>query len=379
MNSRQAFIFKHYKALLSSYNGNLPFHSFFNNYTKANSGLGSKDRRILRELIYQTFRLGTVWKNTDPETVLHWLAGSGNLNSELMTSFFTGLPSDNFPPEFDYPFKAELPNSLQNKEYFASITLQPLLWVRIKNDPKSNLETFKSQYENSIVSVVNVNEHFTAVGLKNGTLLQENALQYEVQDLASQKACSEVKVEKGLKVWDCCSGAGGKSLFLAEMQPKLKLYASDIRPSILHNLKQRFKSKRLDMPKSAVIDISVPTQTLKVENDQITPGYFDIIIADVPCSGSGTWAREPENLSFFNVADLDKIVERQILIVKNALHFLKSGGKLYYITCSVFERENLGVITALEKEGLVKIASSRLITGFEDKADNLFVGVLEKG
>jgi len=377
MNNRQAFIFKHFKTLLTTYTGLLPFHSFFNNYTKANSGLGSKDRKILRELLYRTFRLGPIWKTEDPENVFQWIA-LGHENSELITLFFEGFSINALPHGFDYPFKAELPDSLQNNEYYSSLTRQPLLWVRIKNDPQSNLESFKSQYENSIVSVVKVNEHFTAVGLKNGTLLQENALQFEVQDLASQNACSELKVEKGLKVWDCCSGAGGKSLFLAEMQPKLKLYASDIRPSILHNLKQRFKSKRLDMPKSAVIDITVPVQKLNFESEQITPGYFDIIIADVPCSGSGTWAREPENLSFFNIADLDKIVERQILIVKNALKFVKTGGKLYYITCSVFERENFGVISTLEKEGLVKIVSTKLITGFEDKADNLFVAVLEK-
>lgn len=378
MNNRQAFIFKHYKTLLTSYTGTLPFHTYFNNYTKVNSGLGSKDRKILRELLYRTFRFGPSWRTEDPESVFQWLS-TGHDYSELMISFFEGLSNDVLPPEFDYPFKAELPGALQTKDYYTSLTRQPLLWVRVKNANKNDLSAFKSQYENSIVSEVKVNDHFTALGLKNGTLLQENELHFEVQDLASQKACSEVKVEKGLKVWDCCSGAGGKSLFLAEMQPKLKLYASDIRPSILHNLKQRFKSKRLDMPKSAVIDISVPTQTLKFENEQIAPGYFDIIIADVPCSGSGTWAREPENLSFFAQADLEKISARQTSILKNALAFLKTGGKLYYITCSVFEKENLEMITALEKEGLVKIDSSRLITGFEDKADNLFVGVLEKG
>ena len=377
MNNRQAFIFKHYKTLLTSYTCALPFHTYFNNYTKVNSGLGSKDRKILRELLYRTFRFGPIWKTEDPKNVFQWLS-TGHDYSELIISFFEGFSNDVLPPEFDYPFKAELPGALQTKDYYTSLTRQPLLWVRVKNANKNDLAAFKSQYENSIVSEVKVNDHFTAVGLKNGTLLQENALQYEVQDLASQKACSELSIEKGMKIWDCCSGAGGKSLFLAEMQPKIKLYASDIRPSILHNLKQRFKSKRLDMPKSAVIDISVPAQKLTFENKQITPGYFDLIIADVPCSGSGTWAREPENLSFFAVAELDKIAERQTSIVKNALPFLKAGGRFYYITCSVFEKENSGVISSIVDEGLVKLVSTKLITGFEDNADNLFVGILEK-
>jgi 16S rRNA (cytosine967-C5)-methyltransferase len=67
---------------------------------------------------------------------------------------------------------------------------------------------------------------------------------------------------------------------------------------------------------------------------------FDAVLADVPCSGSGTWSRTPEWLSYFSEDMLQRYVKNQKIIIGNAVKKLKTGGKLIYITCSVYADEN---------------------------------------
>jgi 16S rRNA (cytosine967-C5)-methyltransferase len=180
-----------------------------------------------------------------------------------------------------------------------------------------------------------------------------------------------------MKVWDCCSGAGGKSLFLAEASKNLKLYVSDIRPTILENLKARFKQNRLPIPKMATSDLSKKPEKINFSGEIVGRDSFDVIIADVPCSGSGTWGREPENLTYFKPDKIDEMAVRQVNIVKSTLRFLKHGGKLYYITCSVFEKENFGVLKELEDSGLVKVVSAEMVYGYNKQADSLFIAELQ--
>ncbi len=373
MNSRQSFIFNHFKTLISNYDGVLPFHHFFNKYHKVNPALGSKDRRILRELIYGSFRLGPVWKDISPEEL--FLIPNKEEADELLKSFYQDLPKQEFENNFEFPFSNFLLPDLQNEDYYKSLLIQPLVWVRIN---QQNLSKFKEKYTNEIVTEVLVNETFMAFGLKNNTVIQGDTFPVEVQDLSSQMVSSKILLKDGMKVWDCCSGAGGKSLFLAEYFKKIKLYASDLRPSILANLKERFKKNRLVIPKISMVDLNKKPEKINFEGEIIGRDFFDIIIADVPCSGSGTWAREPENLTFFKPEKTDELVLKQMSIVKNGLRFLKRGGTLFYLTCSVFEKENYGVINELEKGGSVKMVRSEMVYGYDKRADNMFIAELHK-
>jgi 16S rRNA (cytosine967-C5)-methyltransferase len=104
---------------------------------------------------------------------------------------------------------------------------------------------------------------------------------------------------------------------------------------------------------------------------------FDHIIADVPCSGSGTWARTPEQLYYFDAASLHSFSQRQKEIAHNALRYLRAnGGTFTYITCSVFAEENERVVAdILEKNSSIKLVQQKLINGVASGADSMFVAV----
>jgi 16S rRNA (cytosine967-C5)-methyltransferase len=372
MNSRQAFIFNHFKNLITSYEGSLPFHYFFKKYCKFNTALGSKDRRILREIIYSIYRLGPAWKGKFPEDL--FLLTNTKDADELLKTFYAELEQPELDITFEYPFSKYLMSDLQSEDYYESLQVQPLVWVRVNH---VNALKFKEKYASGIVTEEQINDKFTAFGLKNNTVIEPDSFPIEVQDLSSQLVSSKIEVKDGMKVWDCCSGAGGKSLFLAEASKNLKLYVSDIRPTILENLKARFKQNRLPIPKMATSDLSKKPEKINFSGEIVGRDSFDVIIADVPCSGSGTWGREPENLTYFKPDKIDEMAVRQVNIVKSTLRFLKHGGKLYYITCSVFEKENFGVLKELEDSGLVKVVSAEMVYGYNKQADSLFIAELQ--
>jgi 16S rRNA (cytosine967-C5)-methyltransferase len=372
MNSRQAFIFNHFKNLITSYEGSLPFHYFFKKYCKFNTALGSKDRRILREIIYSIYRLGPAWKGKFPEDL--FLLPNTKDADELLKTFYAELEQPELDITFEYPFSKYLMSDLLSEDYYESLQVQPLVWVRVNH---VNALKFKEKYASGIITEEIINSKFIAFGLKNNTVIEPDSFPIEVQDLSSQLVSSKIEVKDGMKAWDCCSGAGGKSLFLAEASKNLKLYVSDIRPTILENLKARFKQNRLPIPKMATSDLSKKPEKINFSGEIVGRDSFDVIIADVPCSGSGTWGREPENLTYFKPDKIDEMAVRQVNIVKSTLRFLKHGGKLYYITCSVFEKENFGVLKELEDSGLVKVVSAEMVYGYNKQADSLFIAELQ--
>ena len=154
----------------------------------------------------------------------------------------------------------------------------------------------------------------------------------------------------------------------------IKLTVSDVRESILQNLKTRFRQYNLSPPESIVLDVSNETAL----TESLASRRFDAIICDAPCTGSGTWARTPEGTYFFKEESLQHYSSKQKSILVNAAGYLKPGGRIIYITCSVFKAENEDVVDfALENTGL-HLVSSGLINGISIGADCLYVAVLEK-
>jgi len=94
----------------------------------------------------------------------------------------------------------------------------------------------------------------------------------------------------------------------------------------------------------------------------------------VPCTGSGTWARTPEELYFFDEKDL-RINNTQFAIVSNVAIYLKKGGRLIYITCSVFVDENDALVAKVEEATGLKVLARSLINQRGVLADKMFVTV----
>lgn len=193
-----------------------------------------------------------------------------------------------------------------------------------------------------------------------------------IQDYGSYLAVKGLELPKGSHVWDCCSGAGGKALSLVETYPGIQLTCSDIRPPILENLKERFQQAGLQTPRLEVLNLENRTPSEAI-------GTFDCIIADVPCTGSGTWRRNPEVPHFFDTGSIEKQAVRQASIIGNALSRLKSGGILVYITCSIFESENESQLKQLiERHNLTLLSSGYTTNPAQQLSDYIFRAVLRK-
>lgn len=201
-----------------------------------------------------------------------------------------------------------------------------------------------------------------------------NAIQ--VQDLSSQFLCSKIIIEENHNVWDVCSGAGGKSINLSSRK-KGTFYLSDIRSTILKNAKSRMQKMHYDA-NYAEIDMGGYVDKLMFDNEEVSHGFFDAIIADVPCSGSGTWFRTPEHFMYFDYGSLVQYTNRQKTILENTLPFLKDGGTLYYLTCSVFDQENSGIKHWVLDNFSVSLQNEIMFDGIRHRSDGMYMACFKK-
>ena len=141
------------------------------------------------------------------------------------------------------------------------------------------------------------------------------------------------------RVWDCCAAPGGKTVVLGRRLPEAQLLATDLSPVRLRRLKDRLGR---ELPAGNVQTAQADAAALP-EAD----GSFDLILCDVPCSGTGTLARNPEIRQRLEPADLRRQAERQIRVLSGALKHLAPGGRLLYATCSLEPEENEAVVEAV--------------------------------
>jgi 16S rRNA (cytosine967-C5)-methyltransferase len=151
----------------------------------------------------------------------------------------------------------------------------------------------------------------------------------------------------------------------------MDITVSDIRESILTNLKKRFAEAGIKKYKSFIADLAYLPFT-------IHHSIFDLIICDAPCTGSGTWSRTPEQLYFFKKEKINEYALQQKKIVSHIISHLKPGGHLLYITCSVFRNENEEVVEFAKNKFHLEFIKMELLKGYDKKADTMFAALLRK-
>jgi len=157
-----------------------------------------------------------------------------------------------------------------------------------------------------------------------------------IQDEASQLVA--LLVGRGEQILDCCAAPGGKTALLARRNPRAKVFATELHP---HRARLVQNLNRLPNVHVVAADARHLPFSLSFT--------FDRILADVPCSGTGTLARNPEIKRRLKVEDLHDLQSRQVAILKSALAQLAIGGRLVYSTCSLEHEENEAVVeTALD-------------------------------
>lgn len=159
--------------------------------------------------------------------------------------------------------------------------------------------------------------------------------QIEVQDAGSQLACLAVAAQPGETVIDLCAGAGGKTLALAAaMDNRGRLVACDVDRARLARL-----SPRAERAGVAVIEQRLLNPGREREQLADLAGKADAVLVDAPCSGTGTWRRNPESRWRLNPAELVRLAAIQARLLDLAAELVKPGGRLIFVTCSLLDEE----------------------------------------
>jgi 16S rRNA (cytosine967-C5)-methyltransferase len=376
--------------ILSLYKGDEPFASFIKKVFSANKKFGSRDRKQITHLCYCCFRSGHLFANDNQtERVLKSLFLCSSITNEVLAQLkpqwnkLVQLSIEqkalllHCMPKIEeiFPCLNELSDEIDKGAFVKSHFVQPDLFLRIRPG-KKNAVLQKLDSENISYRLTGDD----CIGLPNATTV-ENILQLNheavVQDYSSQQVGMLIKnilqllPGHRLSVWDCCAASGGKSIMAKDILGDIDLTVSDVRESILANLKKRFAEAGITKYQSFVADLSVPGCRLPAQAP-------DLIIADVPCSGSGTWGRTPEHLLLFKREQIDAYAVLQRKIISNAVAALQSGGYLLYITCSVYKKENEENVAWMVNTLSLEMIAMQLLNGYAFKADTMYAALLKK-
>ena len=383
MNGRFYSYLNTAEVLINLYDGSLPFHHFIRQYFREHSKYGSRDRKSIAALCYAYFRLGNMFRGADvKQKILFAIFLIQDSPSPLLAALRPDWPALSDAPleqrieflkyegiqvDFNmlFPLQDKLTSHLSDPVGFASSHLeQPRLFLRIRPGYEDIVP------EKLFRAGVPYNKLEQIIELANGTDI-ENILNIDnevvVQDMSSQRVgeiMREIRdsLPKQADVWDACAASGGKTILLYDIQPTINLLASDIRDSILDNLKKRLAIAGLHNYQAIVADLRKAAPSIKPQ---------DLIMVDVPCTGSGTWGRTPENLLFISEQQLENYVQLQRKILDNTIPLVKEGGHFLYMTCSVYASENEEQVNYISTKGL-QLKKAILFEGWQHHADSLF-------
>ena len=374
-------------SILTAYKGEEPFAGYLKRFFAANKKYGSKDRKQISHLCYCFFRTGKLFPDLSvEEKVLAGLFLCSQEQNEILPSLKpawnkeVSLPikekiifiDKNSSVNNIFPWTEECSEDLSTDLFSKSFLIQPDFFLRIRPGKEREVKMKLKKAEIDFASVNNSCLSLqSAIKVDDLLTIDKEAV---IQDYSSQRVAEffPLNIDNTVKhVWDCCAASGGKSILAKDVLGDIQLTVSDVRENILFNLRKRFGTAGIDKFQSFIADLTEP----KVS---IPNGPFDLIIADVPCTGSGTWSRTPEQLYFFDAEKIKVYSKLQRNILDNVVKYMKPGGFLLYITCSVFRKENEDQVNYLSEVHNLKLIKSELLKGYEMKADSMFAALLQK-
>ncbi len=309
---------------------------------KANRYAGSKDRRAVRELVYRAIRAcGPVPQNgraamlalaeTDPALLLLF---DGSTYGPPAVEDGELIAEAGVAPAWLGERLAV--SGIADAEAAALLERAPLD-IRV-NALKADRASLALPLEGEPLP--------TAQGLRLpfGTAVEQWPAyaegQIEIQDCGSQLACEAAAAQPGETVIDLCAGAGGKTLALAAaMRGQGTLIAADTDRGRLARLGPRAERAGALVGETLLLD---PGREL----DALAPwqGRADMVLIDAPCSGSGTWRRNPEARWRLDEANLARLTALQQRLLGLAATLVRPGGRLVYVTCSLLDEEGAGQV-----------------------------------
>jgi 16S rRNA (cytosine967-C5)-methyltransferase len=335
------------EVLSEVFKNHLPADIVMDKYLKERRYIGSKDRRFICDTCWQIIRhrlsLSEKIGGTDSVrlVVAKYLLENGNdidllFNGEeyapaLLTAeekkILTTSAPENLSEEAFYETPHWLIEKFDNKRLLEALNGVAPLDVRAnltsREQAKERLKKEGLFFSFTPYSPLGLRSE-DRINLNNCMTYQDGEI--EVMDEASQLLALLCRVKAHHKIMDYCAGAGGKALCMgAELHNEGVVYAHDISQERLSRIKKR--AERLD-----ILNIKIcPT---------VTDEDYDRFIIDAPCSGSGTWRRSPDAKFRLTPQKLKDIQVTQADLLEFGAKHTKSGGRLIYMTCSVFKEEN---------------------------------------
>lgn len=360
-------------------------------WARQNRYAGSKDRAAVRDLVFEVLRCKrsfAVWggdltgrglliglfrsKGEDPAEMF---SGEGYAPTALSEEEITAGKAPEGDDALDVPeeFAEDLKESL-GEDYVEVLTLlksRAPVFLRV-NLQKTTRDAAIAALEAEEIEAEPHDLSETALLVTKNPRRVQNSKAFaeglvELQDAASQFVTDQVPLEKGDRVVDYCAGGGGKSLALAG-----RMAAGDVSISA-HDISQiRMK----DIPVRAA-RAEVEIEILEtVEVSQNAP--FDVVMCDVPCSGSGAWRRAPEGKWSLTRERHQELLTIQQKILNETKDFVGPSGNLAYLTCSLMRSENEAQIeTFLTENPTWRLVSQDRLTPLSG-GDGFFVAILRR-
>jgi 16S rRNA (cytosine967-C5)-methyltransferase len=363
-----------------------PADAIVTRYFKHRRYAGSKDRRAVRELVFRAIRRSAEHPASGRAAVL----GLAEEEPPLLELF--GQPRGPEPMrEVDHPTEASLIpewliaelSPLVGQDEWAALLERAPLDLRV-NAARVSREELLSQFPGGVATPISpwgirlppdrrVDDH---PAFEMGLI--------EVQDEGSQLAALACKVKDGDCVIDLCAGAGGKSLALAAAAPKADIVATDTNRARLSKLGPRAARA------GAAIETRLLNPPKELEELSEWRGEADLVLVDAPCSGSGTWRRNPEGRWRLTPERLDRLVAVQQRLLDIAAELVRPGDSLVYAVCSLLSCEGAWQIERFLQRHSSWISedtaiaggrpdgAGRLLTPAHDRTDGFFVARLRR-
>ncbi|MBP6030657.1 MAG: RsmB/NOP family class I SAM-dependent RNA methyltransferase [Sphingobium sp.] len=374
--------------ILAARDGGAAADTLIARYFKDRRYAGSKDRRAVREHVYAAIRLcaerpasgrAAMLALTEPQPELVELFdGSPHAPAPISAEEERATPG-----AMPYWLPPHLAEPLKNAAEQAALLERAPLDLRV-NALKARTEQVRAHYCDAL----------TIAGLPHALRLTENAPVeqaalwqdglIEIQDAGSQMIALACAAAPGMTIIDLCAGAGGKTLALgADMAGQGKLIAADTNRDRLSRLPNRAARAGAGFIETRLLDAGREDTVL----GQLA-GSADVVLVDAPCSGTGTWRRNPEARWRLNKDRLTRLVAEQARILDLAAPLVKPGGRLVYAVCALTQAEGAGQIEAflarhsgwraadLAIPAGRKYGEGRLLTPAHDGTDGFFIAAL---
>lgn len=366
-----------------------PAEKALTNWARAHRFAGSKDRAAIRDHVFDVLRrkrscaarggamtgrgliLGLLrGDGIAPETVF---TGEGHAPAPLSREEAVLPPADlseavalDCPDWLVDPLKSSLGNDFA--PVLEALQQRAPVFLRVNLARLSRDDAAKALAEEDIATRPHPLSPSALEVTGNARRVQQSAAylegRVEVQDAASQAVVDLLPLEPGQRVLDLCAGGGGKTLAMAA-RADLTLCAYDAAPQRMRDLPAR----------AARAGVQV---TLLTGADPEARAPFDLVLCDVPCSGSGAWRRSPEGKWTLSPERLETLLHLQRQILDRAAPLVAPGGVLAYATCSMLEAENGAQVAAFLARGGWSCEAERRLTPL-DGGDGFFGAILRRG